>query len=285
MNGHPNIPKLHGSFINEAGGFIVLERFSYNLFNASKSKLTQGQLNYSSIMRDVACALTFIKSKGHMHRDCKLGNILLPKDFKHAVLADFGEAREPAEEMSGKAGTARYRAIEMRDGKYGWEVDVLAFGKALEDLRQRLTNSQIKDNADWLECCAEACTRKDRYERPLIEGVLAALKVIAADPSGMKEADVRALLWTDAKANKVAHEKAREQRIAVKQQGVQELKAAAAKLKAATTKAAAASSALSSSSSAAAAVAPARGICHTHLKTGPNKGEECGRQRPCRYHH
>jgi hypothetical protein len=280
MNGHPNIPKLHGSFINEAGGFIVLERFTYNLFKASKSKLTQGQLNYSSLMRDVACALAFMKSKGHIHRDCKLGNILLPKDCKRAVLADFGETRTPPEQMSGKAGTAQYRAVEMRDGKYGWEVDVLAFGQTLGVLRQCLTNSQIKTDADWMDFCVKACTRKDRYERPLIEQVFKALNVIAENPSRRKEADVQTLLTTDAKANKAADEQARAQRVAAKLQEVEKLKAAAAKLKAITTKAGGAAAA----AGGAGAVA-ARNISTSRLKTGPKKGAECGRQRPCRYHH
>jgi hypothetical protein len=116
--------------------------------------------------------------------------------------------RTRAELLSCKAGTAHHRAIEMRDGKYGWEVDVLAFGKALAKLRGCLINKPLELAAGWLECCSEACTRKNRYERPLVEEVFKALNFIAADPSGMREADARALFPTDAKANNEVDESA-----------------------------------------------------------------------------
>ena len=292
---HPNVPKLYGSFMNEGGGFIVLELFTKPDLNKASQGPRKGHLPYASIFRDVAAALLHMKQVGYLHRDCKLGNILLGENFR-AVLADFGESRLVAEIMSRKAGTAWYRAPEIHSGQYGHEVDVSGLGQSVKKVRSdRLTNAQIAEHGGWMDAVIKACTRKNRYQRPTMEQVHRLLKQIASGVEAVinwTEQRVATELATDASANQQADEEERKKRMQIKlealalaqRRGADAEAAVMAPAPVAAAKAKTRRVASSAVNNSEMKVEYTPGKCQTVIRYGPRKGDTCGRSGQCRYH-
>jgi serine/threonine protein kinase len=83
-----------------------------------------------AILRCVLVALAGAHSKGIVHRDVKLGNILVSPDYADAVLLDWGCASWIADSMGSRAGSRLCRPPEMLLGyrNYGTKGDIWAFG-------------------------------------------------------------------------------------------------------------------------------------------------------------
>lgn len=90
-------------------------------------------------MRDTLDALSYIHSKGYIHRDIKAGNILLT-DEGTVKLADFGSASlsSPANSF---VGTPYWMAPEvilaMDEGQYDTKVDIWSLGITCIELAER----------------------------------------------------------------------------------------------------------------------------------------------------
>ena len=117
---HPNIVKIYQAGQADGLYYFVMDRI---VGETLADRLDRGPLapaNVSRLGRDILDALGAIHRAGVVHRDLKPGNILL--DGPHAVVTDFGIAREDAGLPSGLTtpglvfGTPAYMAPEQAMG-------------------------------------------------------------------------------------------------------------------------------------------------------------------------
>ena len=92
-----------------------------------------------SLGKDIAEGLRYLHSKGIMHRDIKLENIMLStrNEEKIARIADFGFSTRLShnEAVTTALGTLGYMAPELIQEKpYSFSVDVWSFGVLLYNL-------------------------------------------------------------------------------------------------------------------------------------------------------
>ncbi len=116
---HPNIVTVFDVGVHENYYYFSMEyiagldlKTGYHLLRLSEK---------IQIIQDVALALSFAASKGYVHRDIKVENILLREQNRQAVLMDFGIARAATADMSvtqtGAAlGTPHYMSPEQASG-------------------------------------------------------------------------------------------------------------------------------------------------------------------------
>jgi serine/threonine protein kinase len=83
-----------------------------------------------TVLRCILEALKVAHSRGIVHRDVKLGNILIAENRQEALLADWGCGAWVSDSMSTKAGSRSCRPPEMLFGvrNYGTSCDIWAFG-------------------------------------------------------------------------------------------------------------------------------------------------------------
>ena len=94
----PNIVRIRDSHLTDDEAAIVLDYVpgtSLADHLAQHGKLPVGEA--VAVVRDIAAALMTAHSAGVVHRDVKPANIILAAD-RHALLTDFGVARQDAEE-------------------------------------------------------------------------------------------------------------------------------------------------------------------------------------------
>jgi len=90
---HPSIIKLHCSFKHLRKFYLLLEY-------CPRGSLQEFQKKVGCFSEEMAChvtaeilqALQYLREKRILHRDLKLGNIVLDRDF-HAKLIDFGTCK------------------------------------------------------------------------------------------------------------------------------------------------------------------------------------------------
>ena len=91
-----------------------------SLFIQSK-RASYSETEIQNIARQMASALSYLKSKNIIHCDIKLANILCCNNGKYR-LADFGFARMAPSRPNGYVGTPYYMAPEI------WDYETLSFG-------------------------------------------------------------------------------------------------------------------------------------------------------------
>ncbi|CAI2363860.1 unnamed protein product [Moneuplotes crassus] len=135
---HPNIVKFIDFFEDSKNVYIVLELcddgnlndFFKNTGKRERS-LTESQIrNY---VRQLVRALKFCHDRSIIHRDLKLGNLLLKDKKKTILLADFGLSARleyPKQRRRTICGTPNYIAPEIIGSKttHSFEVDVWSLG-------------------------------------------------------------------------------------------------------------------------------------------------------------
>ena len=110
-----------------------------------------GPLQRIKIIYGVAKTMEFIHSKGVIHRDLKLENILLTDNFEPKI-SDFGFAKEYIESITQtyNLGTVYYMAPELikceYDDPYDYKVDVYAFAIMLYFMFVPLRDFKMDDN-------------------------------------------------------------------------------------------------------------------------------------------
>lgn len=122
----------------------------------------------------IICALGYIHSKGIMHRDLKMDNILLNSQG-HAHITDFNCATwfKDRRKRTTVTGTRRYMSPEMLSKKgYSWEVDYWGLGnivyemlffrfpfgykvKSEEELRKAILEDGLKFPSNANEVCSQ----------------------------------------------------------------------------------------------------------------------------------
>lgn len=127
---HPHIVSLYGALESESHIFIVMERLHINLSQAVERFSRRLVLEHCKRWAtQIASAMHFLHSRGVIHRDLKLGNILLTKDFKSCKIADFGTAVKESEADNIHVGTTEYMAPELHvRSPHSTKMDVYSFG-------------------------------------------------------------------------------------------------------------------------------------------------------------
>lgn len=131
---HPNIVKYYESYEESAFIHLVMEYVNgYNLLKMISAKEIYREQDIAEIIYRLSMAISYIHTKGLVHRDIKAENILFSdcNDFSSLKLIDFGLAIESYGKERLKAGTLRYISPEMIKGKFYPKTDCWSIGVLL----------------------------------------------------------------------------------------------------------------------------------------------------------
>jgi len=137
---HPNVVQFMGLSRNGTDVYIITEYISggdlRKILKDEAKEMTW--LLRAKIGTDVAYAMTFLHSKGLIHRDLKSNNLLVGDNWKVKV-CDFGFSRRVNKgELMTLCGTDEWMAPEVMCGdKYDEKADVFSFGMVLTELITR----------------------------------------------------------------------------------------------------------------------------------------------------
>jgi len=137
---HPNVVQFMGLSRNGTEVFIITEYIS----GGDLRKLLKDEakdlswLLRARLATDCAYAMTFLHSKGLIHRDLKSNNLLVTENWKVKV-CDFGFSRRVNKgELMTLCGTDEWMAPEVMCGdRYDEKADVFSFGMVLTELVTR----------------------------------------------------------------------------------------------------------------------------------------------------
>jgi len=137
---HPNVVQFMGLSRNQTDVFIITEYIGggdLRKILKDETKELAWHLR-SKIATDVAYAMTYLHSKGLIHRDLKSNNLLVGDNWKIKV-CDFGFSRRVSKgELMTLCGTDEWMAPEVMCGdKYDEKADVFSFGMVLVELITR----------------------------------------------------------------------------------------------------------------------------------------------------
>jgi len=133
---HRNIVRFERQFEDEKSVYILLECCSNgSLMELSirRTRLTEPEVRY--FMKEILVAIQFLHSRSIIHRDLKLGNILLDRNLT-VKICDFGLAAQlqfDSERKTTICGTPNYTAPEILNQRksgegHSYEVDIWAIG-------------------------------------------------------------------------------------------------------------------------------------------------------------
>jgi len=137
---HPNVVQFMGLSRNGTEVFIITEYISggdlRKLLKDETRELTW--LLRARLATDCAYAMTFLHSKGLIHRDLKSNNLLVTENWKVKV-CDFGFSRRVNKgELMTLCGTDEWMAPEVMCGdRYDEKADVFSFGMVMTELVTR----------------------------------------------------------------------------------------------------------------------------------------------------
>lgn len=131
---NPNIIRLKGWFEDDENIYLILEYISGKDCSKFFKKDLPTKSQVKSIIKQLVNAVLYCHSKGIVHRDMKLENILINDDFQ-IKLTDFGLSAIKKSEydmLGGQLGTVRYTSPEMLEGNgYNESVDIWGIGIVL----------------------------------------------------------------------------------------------------------------------------------------------------------
>jgi len=135
---HPNIVEFIRTFEDSQHVYILLEKCSrQTLMELSSARRRFAVPEVQFFMLQTISACEYMHAENVIHRDLKLGNLMLDEDFNVKV-GDFGLAAElshPEERKRTICGTPNYIAPEILDNKnldgHSFEVDIWSLGVIL----------------------------------------------------------------------------------------------------------------------------------------------------------
>uniref|UniRef100_A0A1D1YSR6 non-specific serine/threonine protein kinase n=2 Tax=Anthurium amnicola TaxID=1678845 RepID=A0A1D1YSR6_9ARAE len=136
---HPNIISFVGACKRPPVFCIITEYLAGGSLRKYLHKQEPHSLPLKLVLElalDIACGMSYLHSRGILHRDLKSENLLLGEDM-HVKVADFGISCLESQRGSAKGfmGTYRWMSPEMIKGKqYTRKVDVYSFGIVLWEL-------------------------------------------------------------------------------------------------------------------------------------------------------
>jgi len=142
---HPNIVQLMGICIESDDVYIITEFINGGDLHKRllDSSVKLGWPEKISYCRDIALAMTYLHSKGIMHRDLKSHNLLIGEGGKVKV-CDFGLARSESSGGDDKnhqktiVGTHEWMAPEIAMGQnYDKSADVFSFAMVMHEIISR----------------------------------------------------------------------------------------------------------------------------------------------------
>jgi len=222
---HPNVVQFMGLCRNVTDVYIVTEYIGGgDLRKILKDEsIPMPWLLRSRIATDVAYAMTFLHSKGLIHRDLKSNNLLVGENWKVKV-CDFGFSRRVSKgELMTLCGTDEWMAPEVMCGdKYDEKADVFSFGMVLTELITRKKPPLRKPSTGFRfevepfktqappDCppqlieLAIVCSDQAPEKRPQFKEILGHLKSLVKELEEKEEASKK-----DTKKKKKHHKKPR----------------------------------------------------------------------------
>ena len=167
---HPSVTKILETFESEKYMLIIMEYISGgNLQNFVKKRRKLCEKTAKILFRQIIQGIKYIHSRGIVHRDIKLENILL--DLNNIIkICDFGVGKliKPSTILKDQCGTPVYMAPEIikGEGYHGFPVDIWSAGVALyimlsgslpfnkdkeHDLEFSILNNNLKEISDISE--------------------------------------------------------------------------------------------------------------------------------------
>uniref|UniRef100_T1J1L9 polo kinase n=1 Tax=Strigamia maritima TaxID=126957 RepID=T1J1L9_STRMM len=128
---HENIVRFQHFFEDEENVYIILENCPRKAIHVLKHRRTLSEPEVRYYIKQLVAGVQYIHGQNVIHRDLKLGNMLLSEDMV-VKIADFGlaaRAEQIGSEKISICGTPNYIAPEVLDKKgYSYGADVWAIG-------------------------------------------------------------------------------------------------------------------------------------------------------------
>ena len=158
------IPKLYAYFMEEGEFYLVQEYISgQTLLDRVRSQGLFSEIQVRQMLTDILPTLTYVHSRGMVHRDIKPDNIMLREDTGKPVLIDFGAVKETMSTVTTQSGntgrsivigTPGFMPAEQVSGRPMFVSDIYALGlTAVYLLTGKMPNEMEADpstgNINW----------------------------------------------------------------------------------------------------------------------------------------
>ena len=149
---HPHIVRLYGSIIDDSYGpgdgtqpavLLIMERLKRDLYTAIKQGITY--CDRIQVALDVVSGLRYLHSRGLVHRDIKLKNVLLDSNNR-AKLSDLGFCKPGALLSGSVVGTPIHMPPEIFTGAYDASADIYALGIMVRNNKNNINNNYKNNN-------------------------------------------------------------------------------------------------------------------------------------------
>jgi serine/threonine protein kinase, bacterial len=158
------IPKLYAYFMEEGEFYLVQEYISgQTLLDRVRTNGLFTEIQARQLLTEILPALTYVHSRGMVHRDIKPDNIMLRENSNKPVLIDFGAVKETmstVETTSGNTGrsivigTPGFMPAEQISGRPMFVSDIYALGLTViyaltGRLPREIEVNPTSGNIDW----------------------------------------------------------------------------------------------------------------------------------------